>query len=48
MLEVLKSLYMSGFLDSSCRNASPFAAPSIILILTAHGRGVVNPVNIQH
>jgi hypothetical protein len=39
---------MSGLSDSSWRNARPFAAPSIILILTAHGRGVVNPVNIQH
>jgi len=48
ILEVLKSLYMIGFSASSCRNARPFAAPSIIFILLAHERGTDRSANIQH
>ena len=40
MLDVLKSLYMTGS-GPLWRKASPFAAPSAILILLDHGRGMV-------
>jgi len=48
ILEVLKSLYMIGFSASSCRNARPFAAPSIIFNLIAQVRGADRPAKIQH
>ena len=40
MLDVLKSLYMTGS-GPLWRKANPFAAPSAILILLDHGRGMV-------
>lgn len=42
MFEVLKSRYITG-LSSSCRKASPLAAPNAIFILVDHGKAAAYP-----
>lgn len=42
MLEVLKSLYMTGF-SAPCRKASPLAAPIAIFNLVPHGNDIEIP-----